>query len=456
MAFQRHQNRGLRKLCDCPRRTWAKCSHSWHFNFKPKGGPSYRFSVDSEAGKHIESKTDAEARADNWRTAIRTGTFRRRADLAAVEATPTPETLLLQTFIDTYLQRSARPVSTNDRGCLRKFAAFRVDEHPLGDTPLSMLTEDTIEMFFASLAAAAASTRNKYVQAVKAMLRWATKKGYLLRNPLADSDTIKRGPHAKRARRLTPDTLNEKGQIAREGEERRLLAVAGPHLQRLIIAALEACCRRGELLALQWRDVDLAKRELVVRAEDEGARKTGQSRLLPISTKLAGVLEMARTAIVTFIERGAKLSEDERAALLARCYVFGDEAGFQAKSVKRAWETAVLKAHGHTPQWTTGNKLAAASRAALDAIDLHFHDLRHEGASRLLEAGWPLHHVQHMLGHANVSQTSTYLNATKIGLQDSMRRLDDARCNPVASSQKTDHALPRNDESQETAKSLVN
>ena len=46
------------------------------------------------------------------------------------------------------------------------------------------------------------------------------------------------------------------------------------------------------------------------------------------------------------------------------------------------------------------------------AINLHFHDLRHEGGSRLLEAGWPVHHVQHMLGHAALQQTSTYLNAT--------------------------------------------
>ena len=31
-----------------------------------------------------------------------------------------------------------------------------------------------------------------------------------------------------------------------------------------------------------------------------------------------------------------------------------------------------------------------------------------------------------VLGHASVSQTSTYLNATRIGLHDSMRRFDSA------------------------------
>jgi len=83
-----------------------------------------------------------------------------------------------------------------------------------------------------------------------------------------------------------------------------------------------------------------------------------------------------------------------------------------------------FRAHGYTPVWTAQNKLGAESRAALKVIDLHFHDLRHEAGSRLIEGGWPLHHVQHMLGHANVSQTSTCLSATRLGLQESMRRMD--------------------------------
>ena len=79
----------------------------------------------------------------------------------------------------------------------------------------------------------------------------------------------------------------------------------------------------------------------------------------------------------------------------------------------------------YEPAWQkTG--LAPASRTALATIDLHFHDLRHEAASRLLEAGWPIHHVQEMLGHANLSQTSTYLHASEMGLQESMRRFDPA------------------------------
>src|SRR5687767_5182963 len=107
---KRQPNRGLRKICDCPRRTWAKCPHPWHFNFKPKGGPSYRFSVDSQAGKHIESKGDAEALADTWRTAIRDGTFRRSGTAASV-VNNTTETITLQRFGGIYAERLGKPVS---------------------------------------------------------------------------------------------------------------------------------------------------------------------------------------------------------------------------------------------------------------------------------------------------------------------------------------------------------
>jgi integrase len=282
----RHHNRGLRKVCGCARRTWAKCPHSWHFNFKPKGGASYRFSVDSEApdGKHVAAKGDAETLADGWRSAIRAGTFRRRSELGSVaDPSSTSDVLTLAQFIDRYFERRGKPATKNDTSCRARFEAFTPDRMlPIGNTPITAITEDTIEVFFAGLRAEglAASTRNKYIQFVKAMFRWATKKGYLTRNPTSDSDALKREKHAQRDRRLEP------------GEEAALLKHAGAHLQRLIIGAIESCCRQGELLSLTWRDVNLDRREMTIRAE---RTKTKTGRVLPISDRLVGVLEMAKT-----------------------------------------------------------------------------------------------------------------------------------------------------------------
>jgi hypothetical protein len=49
------------------------------------------------------------------------------------------------------------------------------------------------------------------------------------------------------------DTNAETERIRRlaGNEEGRLLAAAGPHLQALIVAALETGCRLGELLTMQ-------------------------------------------------------------------------------------------------------------------------------------------------------------------------------------------------------------
>src|SRR5688572_25334888 len=92
----RHRNHGLRKLCGCARRQWPKCSHSWYFNFKPKGGQGYRFSVDSEAGRHVVGKGEAETLADGWRAQIRSGTFRRRAEAVTSAPEVAPSALTLE------------------------------------------------------------------------------------------------------------------------------------------------------------------------------------------------------------------------------------------------------------------------------------------------------------------------------------------------------------------------
>ena len=131
--------------------------------------------------------------------------------------------------------------------------------------------------------------------------------------------------------------------------------------------------------------------------------------------------------------------------------------GEQVDNVKRSWETCVLKVYGHEPVWRkTG--LAPESRAALKAIDLHFHDLRHEGASRLLESGWPLHHVQEMLGHSSLDQTSTYLNVQRGGLRESMQKTDAfrSRCHSVVIERGIDHPVTDNGQDGSSKQVTVN
>jgi integrase len=276
----------------------------------------------------------------------------------------------------------------------------------LADTPIGAITADDIETVFKRLTGEA-STMNKRRQTIIHLQRWAVKKGYLVRPWIVfgkDSDTtVKRKKGARRDRRLIADVVDADGKVTEPGEERRLLTVASAWFYNLIVAALETCCRRGELLSLVWRDV--GKDTIRVRAEKS---KTGEARDIPISPRLRAVLAMVRND-----PAGEPHGPDR--------YVFGDRLGQRVADPKKQWTGLTLRAFGHTATWTKG-RLSAESRAQYRACDLHFHDLRHEGASRWLEAGWPLTHVQRLLGHASVATTAIYLNVDTKQLLDTMKR----------------------------------
>ena len=307
---------------------------------------------------------------------------------------------------------------TNDASIRKRLSACTIGEQRFGDRLIGAVTEDDLERVFGQLTGLAAATWNKYRQTLIQAQRWGKRKGYLSRPWMSDEATDKGGAlgrkkGARRARRLAPDQLDKDGRIQVEGEERRLLKHASPWLQRLIIAALESGARRGELLSLQWRDVDLHRGLLRIRAENA---KTNESRDIPISTRLRAVLDMVKLD-----------PEGEEHKPMA--YVFGNLIGEPVKNPKKAWETAVVKAQGHKPGWK-GTTLNVESRALYRAANLHFHDLRHEAGSRLLDQGWPLHHVQAMLGHADAKTTSIYLNVTSQHLQDSMKRFGTLQATP--------------------------
>ena len=59
-------------------------------------------------------------------------------------------------------------------------------------------------------------------------------------------------------------------------------------------------------------------------------------------------------------------------------------------------------------------------REPLREIDLHWHDLRHEGACRLLAEGVDIRTIQLMLGHSDIKQTQRYLNITDEDLRRAM------------------------------------
>jgi integrase len=100
-----------------------------------------------------------------------------------------------------------------------------------------------------------------------------------------------------------------------------------------------------------------------------------------------------------------------RATLGPDAFVFGGTHGTYQPTIQTAWETLKLLANGLEPK--TGEEGVRWNADQLRRIDLRWHDLRHEGACRLLADGVDIRIIiQLMLAHASIQQTQRYLNVT--------------------------------------------
>jgi integrase len=161
-------------------------------------------------------------------------------------------------------------------------------------------------------------------------------------------------------------------------EEVRLLDACGKsrtkHLAAVVRVALETGLRRGELLGLQWEQVDMSRG--LIRLADTDT-KSGRRREVPMRQAVYEVLA------------GLK------GARKGRVWPAGD--------VRTAFENAVAEA-----------KLNG----------LHFHDLRHSFASWFVMRGGSLQALQSILGHADIKMTLRYAHLAPDHLRTEMSRTE--------------------------------
>ena len=69
----------------------------------------------------------------------------------------------------------------------------------------------------------------------------------------------------------------------------------------------------------------------------------------------------------------------------------------------------------YNPVSAQGNFTRACQRLGID--DLHFHDLRHEGVSRLFEVGYQIHEVAQFSGHMDWATLRRYTNLRPANLK---------------------------------------
>lgn len=200
--------------------------------------------------------------------------------------------------------------------------------------------------------------------------------GYAASNPCRDA----KRPKVVRRDVLPPGTA----------EVSRLLSEAtGVEAVAFRLAAATGC-RRGEVVAVQWRDVDLGDAELVVR---RSLAYTPASGVVERSTKTgrSGHRVLALDAGTVRLLRAHRHDQAERAVahgLPTPVWVVSTDAGVTP------WR----------PDLLTHRYVAARRRVGLpDHIRLH--DLRHFVATSMLEDGVPLIDVAAQLGHTSISTT---------------------------------------------------
>ena len=265
---------------------------------------------------------------------------------------------------------------------LRAFVDF-------ADVPFSRLTLQHVQDWTDALAEAglAASTRARKLSAVKSLLSFGHKLGYLVYNVGAAVSP----PKAR-------DTLAER--ILPEAAVHRVLAVAdtvatgtdGSFTDRRNALALRLFYASGgrvsEIAGLRWRDS-------VERAPERG-RPTGQITLFGKGGKTRRVLLSADTWAVL---------DAHRAREAARGHAEADHPVLRSR---KAGADGAPRPLTRQQLWRVVKGLAR--RAGLpDAVSPHF--FRHAHASHALDRGAPPHLVQQTLGHASLQTTSRYAHA---------------------------------------------
>ena len=235
-----------------------------------------------------------------------------------------------------------------------------------GEEPIELITTAMIEAWIAGMDRAPA-TRTKALVLMHGIFKRAKKLYGLSTNPVADVEK----PPARQNGDIDVFSPEEAMALVR--------AAASDQDAAIYLTAAFTGLRRGELLALRWRDVDFGGQVIRVRASyAEGALttpKSGKVRSVPMAPDVA-------KALAKLGQREHWTGDDD--------LVFVGQAGryLDGRALRRRYDSALKRA-----------KLRK----------LRFHDLRHTFGTRMI-AKADIRRVQEWMGHADIQTTMKYLH----------------------------------------------
>ncbi|MCR9150424.1 MAG: site-specific integrase [Rhodobacteraceae bacterium] len=226
-----------------------------------------------------------------------------------------------------------------------------------GKTKLSDLSLDALTNLADDMLAEErqAQTVAGYLTILVHTLDWASRRGFSVPVPalkeameqMWEDEILARSE--ERNRRPTIDELNRILDAVSSNKRQK------SPLAKIIVFAIFSCRRLAEICSLRWDDLNIEQKKILVRDMKHPRKKKGNNVWCNLTDEaLEIILSMPRT------------SE----------YIFP----FKATSVGTAWRR---------------------HRDRLNICDLRFHDLRHEGITRLFEMGIPAAFVAKHSGHKN-------------------------------------------------------
>lgn len=235
-----------------------------------------------------------------------------------------------------------------------------------GDEPVESITTEMIESWISGVDRAPA-TRAKTLVLLHGIFKRARKVYGLPTNPAAEVER----PPIQQSGNIEVFSLEEVMALVR--------AAASAQDAAIYLTAAFTGLRRGELLALRWRDVDFSNQVIRVRASyADGALttpKSGKVRSVPMAPDVA-------EALAKLGQRASWTDDDD--------LVFVGQGGgyLDGRALRRRYDSAL-------------------KRAGLRK--LRFHDLRHTFGTRMIGKA-DIRRVQEWMGHADIQTTMKYLH----------------------------------------------
>jgi integrase len=225
-----------------------------------------------------------------------------------------------------------------------------------------------------------------------------------------EQQLIVRNPCEAFRRRLPKVARHEMTTLTTEQGARLLEAIRRHRVYWPVLIALATGARRGEILALRWRNVDLDRGTARI-VESLEQTKAGMRFKAP-KTDRARVVTLPAFAI----EELRRLKRDQAERLLGL-------------GVRQSDDTLVCAREDGEPMLPTSlthEFVKVASR--VDGVPrVRFHDLRHSHATQLLLAGVHPKVAQERLGHASITTTlDLYSHVTATMQEDAAAKLDSA------------------------------